>query len=158
MLFFFPSLGAGKAELYDAITFLAVQNLPSGFKPGLKAGSRAPDLFLPFPVLPSRWPQSLVPGQPRQVRLLQCELTPPGDSSIQFLCKAVGFVLKLGSSEGPPEVLRPGFSAPQAGILRGALGQKDPDPRLPWTVHFAGSFLWSACQPWGRRGSGGKGS
>lgn len=106
---FLPSFLGGGAEVYDSIKFQEVQNLPSGFKPGLKAGFRAPELFLPFPVLPSRWPQSLVPGPARQVRLLQCELTPPGDSSTQFLRKAVGFALKLGSSEGPPEVLRPGF-------------------------------------------------
>lgn len=45
----------------------------------------APELFLPFPALPSRWPQSLGPQQPRRVRRLQCApaaargRTPRGD-------------------------------------------------------------------------------
>lgn len=58
--------GEGKAEVYDSIKFQADQNLPPGFKPGPghKAGFRAPELFLPFPILPSRWPQSLAAGPP----------------------------------------------------------------------------------------------
>lgn len=79
-------------------------------KAGLRVPSpKAPELFLPFAVLPSRWLQSPVPEPPSGVRQPaaagagRCQVLP-------FLRKASGFALKLESSENPAGVLRSGFS------------------------------------------------
>lgn len=136
----------------------ADQNLPVGFnlvqQSGLIVQFKVLELFLPLPVLPSRWPQSPVRALPLRVRGLQAEpdatrrlfeaTSAPVAARPARACAEAGE--PRGSSRGVsprpwPHLGLASHVCPPPTLSRGVLGAESVrDPCPPETVRSAGTF------------------